>query len=274
MTNKLSFNAYTLKWIAVIGMIANHVAIALAPRIPFVPLLFLYALGGLTYVIMAFFVVEGYKYTSNLKKYISRLFVFGVIAQAFHPMVLGNTEITGAGLFLNIMFTIILGLIVLVLYDKIKIRVLFWLLFIVACIISLFMDLYFVGILVPLLYYTIKKESRRRTLPGIISGIIFLIFGLLAGLGAIIYLATNGTGIDMYETVAATGMSIELMAATPIFAVGCFAGAILVRNYNGERGKPAKWLFYIAYPLHLAIIALIAVLAGVTTFNLFGFIQF
>ncbi|MCL2610851.1 MAG: conjugal transfer protein TraX [Defluviitaleaceae bacterium] len=268
----LSFDAYTLKWIAVIGMITNHVAIAFASVLPFVPMLILYALGGLTYVIMAYFVVEGYKHTSNLKKYIGRLFIFGLIAQAFHPTVLGSTDIIGTGFFLNIMFTIILSLFVLLMYDKIKIRILFWLLFVVACIVAMFMDLFFVGVLVPLLYYTIKKESRRRTLPGIVAGIIFAAFGLLSAITPILYLTTGAFAAEIHAMAEMTGMTIELMIATPFFAIGCFLAAILIRNYNGDRGKRAKWLFYVAYPMHLAIIAVAAVLMGITTFNLFGFI--
>ncbi|MCL2404134.1 MAG: conjugal transfer protein TraX [Defluviitaleaceae bacterium] len=270
----LSFDAYTLKWVAVIAMIANHIAIGLAPVIPIVPLFVLYAVGGFTYVIMAFFVVEGYRHTSNLKKYIGRLFVFGLIAQAFHPMVLGSTDLLGTGFFFNIMYTIILGLLVLLMYDKIKIRVLFWLLFVVACVVAMFMDLFFIGVLMPLLYHAIKKESRRRTLPGIISGILFLLFGLLSAMAPVIYLLTGELAEDVYAIAETTGMTVELMAVVPSFAIGCFLGAILIRNYNGERGKRAKWLFYVAYPLHLAIIALVAVAAGVTAFNLFGFITF
>jgi len=270
----LSYDAYTLKWIAVIAMIANHVAIGLAPVLPFVSLLFLYAVGGFTYVIMAYFVVEGYRHTSNLKKYIGRLLVFGVIAQAFHPMVLGVTDILGTGFFLNIMFTIILSLLVLLMYDRIKIRILFWFLFVVACVVAMFMDLFFIGVLTPLLYHAIKKESRRRLLPGIVAGIIFVLFGLLSAMAPIVYLTTGGMAADVYAIAETTGMTIELLAVTPTFAIGCFMGAILIRNFNGERGKRAKWLFYVAYPLHLAVIALAAVLLGVTTFNLFGFISF
>ena len=270
----LSFDAYTLKWIAVIGMIANHIAIGLAPVLPLAPLLILYAAGGLTYVIMAYFVVEGYRHTSSLKKYIGRLFLFGLIAQAFHPMVLGSTDMVGKGFFLNIMFTIILSLFILLMYDKIKIRILFWLLFIAACFAAMFMDLFFVGILVPLLYHSVKKESLRRTLPGIVSGVIFGAFGLLSAMTPFVYFTTGELAEQVYDLVEMTGMTAELLLATPLFAIGCFLGAILIRNYNGDRGKPAKWLFYVAYPLHLAIIAGIAVLAGVTTFSLFGFISF
>jgi len=265
----LSFNAYTLKWIAVIAMIANHVAIAWNPILPLWLLFPLYAVGGLTYTIMAYFVVEGYKYTSNLGKYIFRLVIFGVIAQAFHPMVLGITAMM-PGPFLNILFTITLSLIVLLAYDKIKIRFLFWVFFIVACFVAMYMDLFFIGVLVPLLYYAIKKESRRRTLPGIIAGIIFLVFGLMTAAQVLIAPHVPGMEQELQYTLDNMGMTAEFMLAMPTFALGCFAGAILIRNYNNDRGKPAKWLFYVAYPVHLAVIAVVAVALGLVSFSLFG----
>jgi len=55
------------------------------------------------------------------------------------------------------------------------------------------------------------------------------------------------------------------------FCIGSFFGAVLLRNFTGERGKKSKWLFYTVYPVHLAIIAAVAVLLGVTGFSLFGF---
>ena len=270
----LSFDAYTLKWIAIVGMITNHVAIGLSPVLPLVPMLILYALGGLTYVIMAFFVVEGYKHTSNLGKYIGRLLVFGLIAQAFHPTVLGSTDILGTGFFFNIMFAITLALLVLLAYDKIKIRILFWILFIVACVVTFFMDLWFTGVLIPFLYYAIKKEGLRRTLPGVIAGAFWLVFGSLSAFAPIIYLTTGKLAAEVHAAADMMGMTIETMVATPTFAIGCFLGAILIRNYNGDRGKRAKWLFYVAYPAHLAVIAAVMVILGISTFNLFGFISF
>jgi len=252
-------------------MIMNHIAIALHPILPLWAMLPLYAVGGLTYTIMAFFVVEGYRYTSNLKKYISRLLIFGLIAQAFHPMVLGGTAIM-PGIFLNIMFTITLSLVVLLLYDKIKMRVLFWFLFVIASAVALFMDLFFIGILMPLLYYTIKKESRRRTLPGVVAGIIWGILGALSVFGVISVMMlknTPGMELEAQYMLESMGITMELALATPTFAIGCFLGAILIRNYNGDRGKPAKWLFYVAYPLHLAVIAGIALVLGLTEYRLF-----
>lgn len=259
--NKLSFDAYTLKWFAIIAMVLNHIAIAFYSVLPFPILLPAYAIGGLTYTIMSFFVVEGYRHTSNLKKYILRLLIFGLIAQSVHPMVLGVTAIV-PGLHLNIMFTIILSLLVLLMYDKIKMRILFWLLFIIACILSMIMDLYFVAILMTLLYYVIKKDNLRRTLPGIVGGMLFIVLTLPL---LFVQFAPDA------ELYGGMGMSKELAMAAPTFAIGCFIGAILIRNYNNDRGRRAKWLFYIAYPLHLAVLAGIAVAMGITEFSLFGF---
>ena len=255
-------NAYHLKLSAIVAMVLNHIAIAFYTVLPLGVMLPIYAIGGLTYTVMAYFIVEGYKHTSSLSKYIFRLFIFGVIAQAVHGMVLGITAFVSPIMHLNIMFSIILALLVLLLYDKVKIRFLFWVLFVVACILAFFMDLFFVAILMPLLYYTIKDETRRRTLPGIVGGIIFLVLGLP------LFLANFAPDVDVYSEF---GMSPELALATPTFAFGCFIGAVLIKNFNNERGKRSKWLFYVFYPLHLAVLAEIGIVIGTTEFSLFGF---
>ena len=265
----LSHDAYVLKLLAIVAMIFNHIAIAWADILPLWLLIPLYAVGGLTYTTMAFFVVEGYRHTSNLKKYIGRLLLFGLIAQAFHPMVLGSTAML-PGPFLNILFAISLALIVLYLYDTIKIRFLFWLLFVVACILSLFMDLAIISVLVPLLYHIISKESRRRTLPGVVMGVYYLLFGAMLAI-PILILRAAGMEYDIQYIIYTTGLSEGVMLASPTFAIGAFLGAILIKNFNGERGKRSKWLFYVVYPAHLAVIAAIGVALGVISFNLFGF---
>jgi len=269
----LSFDAYTLKIIAVVGMIGNHVAIAFAEVLPLPLMIALFGIGGLTYVIMAYFVVEGYKHTSSYKKYIGRLFLFAIIAQAFHPTVLGVTDMTGSGFFLNILFAIIWALIMLKLYDTIKIRPLFWVVFVLMCFVSLFMDLMFFGLIVPVLYYAIKKENTRRIVPGVVVGIYYLIFGAISALTPIIYFTTDDPVLaaEIRAVVEAMGMPMEIMLATPTFALGAIAGAILIRNFNGERGKRSKWLFYVVYPAHLAVIAVVMWATGLAAFNLFGF---
>ena len=266
----LSFNAYTLKWIAIIGMITSHIATAWHLILPTWLFLPLFTLGGFTYVIMAFFVVEGYKYTSSLRNYIGRLLVFGFIAQSLHNMVIGVTQIM-PGIFLNIMFTITLSLIVLRIYDKIKYRALFWIfIFPIAIVASLYMDLAFIGVIVPLMYFRIKKESRRRTVPGVVAGIIWIILGGVNLLG--IFHAKSVYGAEAVQELiyGDMGMSMNFLWGLPLFGIGCIFAAILIRNYNGERGKPAKWLFYVVYPVHFAVIAAISLAFGWLEPSLFG----
>ena len=126
-------DAYKLKWIAIIGMILNHIPIALREVIPLGLQFPMYAAGGLTFPIMAFFVVEGYRHTSNLRRYMLRIFIFAVIA--FIPYVLAFRALR-----LNIMFTIFLGLLLLYLYDRMKARGLFWVIYACSIIISIFFE--------------------------------------------------------------------------------------------------------------------------------------
>ncbi|MCL2195912.1 MAG: conjugal transfer protein TraX, partial [Oscillospiraceae bacterium] len=220
----------------------------------------MYAAGGLTFPIMAYFVVEGYKHTRSLGKYIGRLALFGLIALPFHALTFGT-------LMLNILFTIVLSLFCLWLYDKLaKARWLFWLLFIAICIFTVWpvmFDWLIIGPIVVMMTYVIKKESRRRTLPAIVAGLFFFVSTAFGILGA-------WTLTQMPEYVDAT-MAIDipaidtsdlvLMAVSSTFIIGCIAAALLLRNFNGERGKRMKWAFYVIYPVHLAVIGLVAWLA-------------
>jgi hypothetical protein len=234
----------------------------------------MYAIGGVTFPIMAYFVVEGYKYTSNLKKYLMRLFLFGLVSIPLHILVFRG------GFGLNILFTIILSILALVMYDKLKgrllTRLLFWILFVLLLIVStvLLMDWYIIGPIVVLMYYIIKNENRRRLLPGIIAGIfwfIFLAFGLW---GVIMMQDAIAAGYDVSAMTAGMAMDFftpEFFMVGMTFIIGCIAGAVLIRNYNGERGKRMKWLFYAFYPLHLIVLAAVSLALGLIDLSLLGF---
>lgn len=246
----MSLDAHKLKWIAIVGMITNHGVFALREVIPFALQFPLYALGGLTFPIMAFFVVEGYKHTKSLGRYIGRLAIFGLLAQIPYMLALRLMQ-------LNIMFTIILGLLLLLAYDKIKSRVLFGLVFVVVLLVSLVFDWAVVGVLTIFLYRAIKNEGRRRTLPGIVAGLFML--------GNSLMLILTYDNPAMRAQLANMGMDFNFVLVGTSFIVGCFAAAFLVRGYNGERGKRIKWAFYLAYPLHLAVLAAIALALGLVS---------
>ncbi|MCL2588270.1 MAG: conjugal transfer protein TraX [Oscillospiraceae bacterium] len=251
-------DAFQLKWIAIIGMVLNHLVIAWWEIVPTWLAVPMYAVGGLTFPIMAYFVVEGYRHTSNLKKYLLRLFIFGVIAIPFHALTFG-------ALGLNIMFTIIMGILSVWLYDKMKNRPLFWLLFVCIAILTLLpvtFDWPIIGVLVVLLTHVIKNETARRVVPSIVAGVFSFALSLLGIWG--MALAEE----NPYMQVEFSGLTdIALMRVSLIFVVGCFAAAFLLKNFNGERGKRMKWLFYVFYPLHLAILGIGALLMGFVAFG-------
>jgi len=265
----LRLDAYKLKWLAIIGMILNHMVFAWWEIIPMWLAFPMYIVGGLTFPIMAFFVVEGYKHTSNLKKYILRLFIFGLIAIPFHILVFRD------GFGINIMFTIILSLLALVMYDKIKSRIVFWILFIILLIVSiiLVMDWYIIGPIVVLMYYIIKSENKRRLLPGIVSGIFWTAVLGMGLLGVVALQSAIEAGVDvsgMFTGVAMDFFSVEFFTVALTFIIGCVAAAFLIRGYNGERGKQMKWLFYILYPLHLAVLAAVSLALGLVDLSVLG----
>ena len=266
----LKLDAYKLKWIAIIGMVLNHMVFAWWEVLPLWLAFPLYAAGGVTFPIMAYFVVEGYKHTSNLKKYFLRLFLFGLVSIPFHMLVFRD------GYGMNILFTIMLSLLALLLYDKIKIRVLFWISFVLLLVVTtvFLMDWYIIGPIVVLMYYIIKDENKRRIWPGIVAGVFwFVLIGLgLLGLFAIQAAIDAGYDVEsMFTGVAMDFFSVEFFMVSMTFIIGCVIGALLVRRYNGERGKRMKWLFYAFYPLHLAALAAVALALGLIDLSVFGF---
>ena len=245
----LSLDAFKLKWIAIIGMVLNHIVIAWWDIIPVGLAVPMYAAGGLTFPIMAYFVVEGYRHTSNLKKYILRLFIFGAIAIPFHALTFGY-------LGLNIMFTIIMGIVSMILYDKIKIRLLFWVLFIIIALLTImpfFFDWAIIGVIVVLLTHIIRNENTRRVVPSVVAGVSMLASSLFG-----IWEANNQ--YTQAELVGMPGYDSALLLVSAVFIVGCLAAAFLLKNFNGERGKKMKWVFYAFYPLHLAVLGVGALL--------------
>jgi len=104
---------------------------------------------------------------------------------------------------------------------------------------------YFIGITVVLLFHIIRNETARRIVPPIVAGVLWLGLSLLSG--------------AMPEVEGAYGLITDsnFYSVMPVFGIGC-AAAVLLKNYNEERGKQMKWLFYILYPLHLALLAGVA----------------
>jgi len=216
---------------------------------------------GVTFPIMAFFVVEGFRRTSNIKRYMLRLLIFGAIAQVPYMLALGLPS-------LNIIFSILLGLICLAIYDKLFVQKekkgLFVFLFIVILIVSTFIvEGGLFALMMIFLFHVIKNEKSRRTWPLVLWG-AFMILSNLIGRFSLPVIETAGLG----ETIDLGIVGYEAMLLQyPVFAVGTFLIIPLLRAYNGELGRRAKYLFYTFYPLHFAILAAIAFALGLRSID-------
>ena len=259
---KLSFDAFTLKIIAIVSMGVHHTLMVLWEYFPIWLHVPLYATRGITFPIMAFFVTEGFRRTSNIKRYMLRLLIFGAIAQI--PYMLAS------GIYmLNIIFTILLGLIIISTHDRLYVkaqkRALFVLIFIVLLIISLFIvEGGLFGPLMIFLFHVIKDEKKRRTYPLICWGAMLIFSNLLTRL-------TFSMDEAALVTMQGGIMQLELlMMQYYVFSIGSFAIIPLLRAYNGERGRRAKFLFYAFYPIHWVVLAILAYALGTADFSFIG----
>ena len=79
MTTRKVLNRDTIKYIAVITMLLNHIA-AVFPISGTLLRMFFLGIGNFTAITMCYFLVEGYDYTRSKKKYAGRLLLFAVMS--------------------------------------------------------------------------------------------------------------------------------------------------------------------------------------------------
>ena len=237
----------TLKWIAIITMLIDHIGAALLelgllPKIADAVLAgnsfdyvmadyhfwygfddVLRAIGRLAFPIFCFLMVEGFLHTKNVKKYALRLGLFALISEI--PFDLAFNERILEVSYQNVFFTLFIGLLMLIglkYFEETLPPHISWLRFIVALtgiLLAIFLrtDYDAFGILLIVLLYEFRNLPKLRC----IAGAILMLF--------------NST-------------------------TGCLA-FILIWFYNGERGKQLpKYFFYAFYPVHLLVLWLVRML--------------
>lgn len=224
---RAGFSSFALKVVAIVGMTLNHGCYIFFPYLPPGVLSALFMFGGVTFPVMAFLLVEGYRYTSNVKRYASRLLVFALVSQVPYALFLSHN--------LNVLFTLLLGLAGLYLYDTMKQRGVFWLLFAALVATSALCDWGVFGPLMILMMRVISDRRQRVAYP--------------------ILLPILGEGLPALSRYLEALDPLKLpFVLYPL--VGCTLAIPLLLAYNGSRGKPMKWLFYAYYPLHILVLGL------------------
>lgn len=232
MTNIQMLNRNILKIIACITMLIDHIGYFIFPEI-----IVLRIIGRISFPIFAFFIAEGYYYTSNKLKYFILLLGFAIISQIPYAFLQHNfTQ-------LNILFTFVFSLVLLTIteftrtqYGFNKIIYTFFTLIITLFIIILdyynCIDYGVIGVFIPFIIYYLRENKLLK----------FVVFTILLLLFASIQVVSQNNFNDF-----ATYIQIFSILSIPLLLM-----------YNGEKGKTnLKYLFYVFYPLHLLLILLI-----------------
>ena len=226
-------SSFILKIFAIVFMVFDHFGISYIRHFSYFNLI-----GRMSFPIFAFQISEGFIHTKNLKKYILRLFIFALISQIpfylflhkYNPA-LDNT--------LNIFFTLLLGLLCIIIYNYfinlkitkkifgVEIKRIFGIL--IVLLVSylgnlIHVDYGYWGILIIFIFYLFKKDKLAMVISYICLCIIKYISPLVS----------FGFHIEYIYLILST-----------IFPI------IIILLYNGKQGLKLKYFMYLFYPLHL-----------------------
>lgn len=202
--------------------------------------------------IFMFFIAEGFRYTHDKKKYGTRLLLFAVITQVAHSLSVVNGawhfDVRTFFLQWNVFFSLFLGFLALCILNSELKPYLKGILTFATVALSYVMTAEW-GVFGPLMiisYYYLREHKVRKFLVAALCSYSTFLFGdCFPGGGFTLFWGNKG----LFKQVAF-----------------CLVGAALVCFfYNGKGGKKNafwKYLFYIAYPLHLVIIQLVRFLVA------------
>lgn len=233
--NKRGISGSTLKIIALITMLIDHVAATVLARIILVNgydeavyncYTVMRKIGRIAFPIFIFLMIEGFSKTSSRRKYLLRMAVFAVISEipfdlAFSAKVLEFS-------YQNIFFTLLIGMLVMWTFD-----------------------------------YIGKKEWNVW----VQLALYLLVFVVGMELAEIMHTDYGAKGIMCIVAIYLFRWNrmLQLVAGSVSFLweIPAPLAFIPIAFYNGKRGLKLKYIFYVFYPLHLIILYLICMAMGI-----------
>ena len=273
-------SSFVLKAVAIVGMTANHAGYLFVDQLPLWASCVLIGLGGLTFPTMAFLLVEGYRRTSNVKRYAFRLGVFALVSQIPYGLFLADNG--------NVLFTLLIGLGVLYADEHMRNRGAFWTVAAAGALASLACDWGFIGVVVIVLFRKLGagpclrggQSAQAGSAPGASpsaaapadagssraayqtadDAVPALLRTPLGAVAAPVLLVAVAEGLPLLGKLAsavAAGGDWSLLPFVLYPLVGCPATIPLLYSYRGRRGLPMKWFFYAYYPAHIAVLGIV-----------------
>ncbi len=228
--------------------------------------------GRIAFPIFAFLIVEGFKHTRNLKKYMVRLLIFALVSEIPFNLMYGGQLFYPVHQ--NVMWTFLLSLGGLWLMEKARKKQKLWLTILVCVGVSLlglllgyvlFVDYYGCGILTVFIFYFFDRDRGDKDDPNFIQRlcknertqkILWILFCMAGQFVCLYYINVEILG-GFYYDVNIFGMHLELVQQSL-----ALLALIPIWLYKGNQGYHAKWFQYFNYafyPVHCLILALIAI---------------
>lgn len=208
----------------------------------------LFGIGSATVYVFLWLLGEGCRYTRSMPRYVGRLLFFAVLSEL--PFQLMLCLILGEPLSLhlgctNMLFTLTLGALacwgwrILCLAGR---RFLAWATVVLCCLAAAVLqtDYSLFGVLgVFACYYFSNPRHRLLALGGII-------------------LVSRGFLYPLQDSLE-YGFVPEMLPAYAITLGYALLSLVFLSQYNGARGTSSKYVFYLYYPAHIAVLVLLAV---------------
>ncbi|MFQ7265073.1 MAG: TraX family protein [Lachnospiraceae bacterium] len=205
-----------LKWIAVLTMVIDHVGAILFPD-----QIWMRVIGRVAFPVYAYCLAEGFRYTSDYRRYLGRLALFAILSEI--PFDLAFYGVPFSFAHQNVFFTLTLGLILLWVLERFREQLLLCAgAFVVLCFLAqaLHMDYGAGGLLMVFAFYL----ARQGTSPWI------------------------GWGIFVFINLFGYAGGVQWAAIIALLPIGL---------YSGKAGKKKQRFFYWIYPLHLLLLWII-----------------
>lgn len=202
-----------LKWIAVLTMVIDHVGAILFPD-----QIWMRVIGRVAFPVYAYCLAEGFRYTSDYRRYLGRLALFAILSEI--PFDLAFYGVPFSFAHQNVFFTLTLGLILLWVLERCREQLLLCAgAFAVLCFLAqaLHMDYGAGGLLMVFAFYL----AQQGTSPWI------------------------GWGIFVFINLFGYAGGVQWAAILALLPIGL---------YSGKAGKKKQRFFYWIYPLHLLLL--------------------
>lgn len=223
-------SAFVLKIIACITMFIDHIGYAIFNG----QASWCNYIGRLAFPIFAFQISEGYVHTRNVKKYLLRLLIFACISQI--PFMLFHS-IINSSFGLNVIFTLLFGLISIIIYDKYnKVLGIAVAIFLATIAQILNCDYGFYGVAITFLFYAFGKNKITLSVSFIISTILYYAYYILE-----------------YLDYGIAVLKIAFNFYLP-YALCTIASIVFIILYNKKKGPNTRYLLYLFYPLHMLLV--------------------